>query len=63
MFEVLMTEEQKKLQEEVRDLVKSVPRQLILDMDADKITFPKEFLQEAGRRNLLGLRFPNQWGG
>ena len=63
MFEVLMTEEQKKLKEEVRDLVKSVPRQLILDMDADKISFPKEFLQEAGRRNLLGLRFPEQWGG
>jgi len=63
MFEVLMTEEQKKLRDEVRDLVKSVPRQLILDMDADKINFPKEFLEEAGRRNLLGLRFPVKWGG
>jgi len=63
MFEVLMTEEQKKLREEVRDLVKSFPRQLILDMDADKTKFPKEFLQEAGRRNLLGLRFPIKWGG
>ncbi len=63
MFEVLMTEKQKKLRDEVRDLVKSVPRQLILDMDADKISFPKEFLQEAGRRNLLGLRFPTEWGG
>jgi hypothetical protein len=63
MLEVLMTEEQKKLRDEVRDLVKSIPRQIILDMDADKISFPKEFLQEAGRRNLLGLRFPAQWGG
>jgi alkylation response protein AidB-like acyl-CoA dehydrogenase len=63
MFEVLMTEEQKQLREEVRDLVKSVPRQMILDMDADKISFPKEFLQEAGRHKLLGLRFPEQWGG
>ncbi|MBW1681906.1 MAG: acyl-CoA/acyl-ACP dehydrogenase [Deltaproteobacteria bacterium] len=63
MFEVLMTEEQKKLRDEVRDLVKSVPRQLILDMDADRISFPTEFLKEAGRRNLLGLRFPRKWGG
>jgi alkylation response protein AidB-like acyl-CoA dehydrogenase len=63
MLEVLMTKEQKELRDEVRDLVKSIPRQLILDMDADKISFPKEFLQEAGRRNLLGLRFPEQWGG
>ena len=43
MFEVLMTDDQKKLREEVRGLVKSVPRQMILDMDADKVTFPKEF--------------------
>ena len=58
-----MTEEQKRLREEVRDFVKSVPRQLILDMDADKVRFPKEFLVEAGRRNLLGLRFPPEYGG
>ena len=63
MLEVLMTEAQKQLRDEVRDLVKSIPRQIILDMDADKISFPKEFLQEAGRRNLLGLRFPVEWGG
>ncbi|MBU2548339.1 MAG: acyl-CoA/acyl-ACP dehydrogenase [Proteobacteria bacterium] len=63
MFEVLMTEEQKALREEIRDLVKSVPRQIILDMDADKISFPTEFLEEAGRRNLLGLRFSPEYGG
>ncbi len=63
MFEVLMTAEQKDLREEVRELVKSVPRQLILDMDAERVTFPKEFLIEAGRRNLLGLRFPRKYGG
>ena len=63
MFEVFMTEEQKRLREEVRGLVKSMPRQLLLDMDADKVRYPKEFLVEAGRRNLLGLRFPPQYGG
>ena len=36
---------------------------MILDMDKDKIQFPKEFLQEAGRRNLMGCRYPKQWGG
>ncbi|MFA5537514.1 MAG: acyl-CoA dehydrogenase family protein [Bacillota bacterium] len=63
MFDFLLTEEQKEFREEVRDLVKWVPRQMIMDMDADKIRFPKEFLQEAGRRNLLGCRFPKKWGG
>jgi len=63
MLEVFMTEERKKLREEVRDCVKSIPRQLLLDMDADKVRFPKEFLVEAGRRNLLGLRFAPEYGG
>ena len=63
MLEVFLTEEQKKLREEVRDFVKSIPRQLLLDMDADKVRFPKEFLVEAGKRNLLGLRFAPEYGG
>ena len=63
MLEVFLSEEQKKLREEVRDFVKSIPRQLLLDMDADKVRFPKEFLVEAGKRNLLGLRFAPEYGG
>ncbi len=61
--EVFMTAEDKLLQEKVRDFVRWVPRQLLLDMDADKVRYPKEFIQEAGKRNLLGLRFDKKWGG
>jgi len=63
VFEVFLTAEQKGLLKEVRDFVKWVPRQLILDMDDEKIKFPKEFIEEAGRRNLLALRAPKQYGG
>ncbi|MGA7677402.1 MAG: acyl-CoA dehydrogenase family protein [Dehalococcoidia bacterium] len=63
MLEVFLTEEQKKLKREVQNFVKSVPRQLILDMDADKVKFPYEFVREAGKRNLLGIRFPKKYGG
>ncbi|MGD0399492.1 MAG: acyl-CoA dehydrogenase family protein [Syntrophobacteraceae bacterium] len=63
MFDFLLSKEQVKLCDEVRELVKWVPRQMILDMDQDKLQFPKEFLTEAGRRNLLGCRYPEQWGG
>ena len=63
MLEVFLTEEQKKFKREVQDFVKSVPRQLILDMDADKVEFPYEFVREAGKRNLLGIRFPKKYGG
>jgi alkylation response protein AidB-like acyl-CoA dehydrogenase len=63
MFDFLLTKEQLALREEVRDLVRWVPRETILDMDRDRIRFPAEFLREAGRRGLLGVRYPRRWGG
>ncbi|MDH7479078.1 MAG: acyl-CoA dehydrogenase family protein [Syntrophomonadaceae bacterium] len=63
MFDFLMTPEQVALRDEAREMAKWVPRQYILDMDADRIKFPREFLQECGRRNLLGIRIPRQYGG
>ena len=63
MFDYIMTEEQKKLRDEARAFTKWVPKQLILDMDAEKIQFPHEYLAEAGRRNLLGIRLPKEYGG
>ena len=63
MYDFLLPEEIRKIRDEARDLVRWVPREMIIDMDADKIKFPKEFLQEAARRNLLGCRYPKKWGG
>jgi alkylation response protein AidB-like acyl-CoA dehydrogenase len=63
MYEFLLNDAQLGLLEEVRDLVRWVPRQMVLDMDADVIRFPRDFLREAGRRNLMGCRYPVRWGG
>jgi alkylation response protein AidB-like acyl-CoA dehydrogenase len=63
MIEALLTEEQRKLRDEVRGFVKWVPKQLLLDMDADKVRYPREYVVEAARRNLLGLRFSKEFGG
>lgn len=63
MFDFLLNEEQRKIRDEAREFIKTIPRQMILDMDNDNITFPEEFLREAGKRNLLGCRYPKQWGG
>jgi hypothetical protein len=63
MFEVFLTPEQRGLSKETRDLVKWVPRQLIIDMDDEKITFPKEWILESGKRNLLAVRVPKNYGG
>jgi len=63
MLDYLLSDKAKKLRDEIRDFVRWVPREMILDMDNDKIRFPKSFLQEAGKRNLLGCRYPKRWGG
>lgn len=63
MFDHLLDEEQRRARDAAREFVKATPRQLILDMDEEKIRFPKEWLREAGRRNLLGARQPVKWGG
>jgi len=63
MFDFLLNDSQRALRDEVRDLVRWVPREMILDMDRDRIQFPKDFLREAGRRGLLGVRYPRVFGG
>ncbi len=59
----LSTEEEIKLREEVKDFVRSVDPELLRKMDRNEIDYPFEFLHEAAKRNLLGLRFPEEYGG
>lgn len=64
VFDALLTPEQMKLRDEVRDFVRTeVPRSLLIDMDADRVRYPKEYVQKLAKRNLLGLRFPSKYGG
>lgn len=63
MFDYLLDEKALKLRDEIRSFVKTVPRQMLLDMDNDKISFPKEFLSECGKRNFFGCRYPVELGG
>ncbi|MFQ5891977.1 MAG: acyl-CoA dehydrogenase family protein, partial [Candidatus Methanofastidiosia archaeon] len=63
MFESMLSEKEKKLKDEVREFVKGVSKKLILDMDSERIKYPREFLRKAAKRNLLGLRFEKEYGG
>lgn len=64
MLDCLMTAQDKELREEVRTFVKEdIDKQLLWDMDEDKIRYPREFLEKAAARRLLGLRFPEKYGG
>ena len=63
MFDFIMTDQQMKLRDEAREFTRWVPRDMILAMDSETIQFPHEYLREAGKRNLLGIRIPRQYGG
>ncbi len=64
MHPKIYNEAQLKIQSEMRTFVKDdIPRQLLLDIDAEKIRYPREFIEKAAYKNLLGLRFPKEFGG
>ncbi len=64
MQDALLTDVRRELRDEVRAFVRDeVPRQLILDMDAGKVSYPREFLEAAALHRLLGLRFDEKYGG
>jgi len=64
MFGFLLTEEERALQNEVREFVKNdVPSKMIRDMDLSIIETGRPFIEMAAKKNLLGLRFPEEYGG
>ncbi len=63
MHDHLLTPEQRAVRDEARAFARDVPRRLLLDMDAERVRYPREYVKEAAARNLLGLRFPKEYGG
>ncbi|MFZ5915682.1 MAG: acyl-CoA dehydrogenase family protein [Chloroflexota bacterium] len=64
MFDFMLTETQRALRHEVRTFVRQqVPRQLILDMDADRVRYPRQYVENLAAHRLLGLRFSPEYGG
>ncbi|MGZ6276908.1 MAG: acyl-CoA dehydrogenase family protein, partial [Syntrophales bacterium] len=62
--DVFLTKEELALKQEVRDFVKNnVSPDLLKKMDRDEIRYPREYVKDLGNRNLLGLRFPQKYGG
>ncbi len=64
MFDVLLNEDERSIRDEVRRFVRDkVERELILAMDSKSKEYPYEFIKAAAKDNLLGLRFPKEYGG
>ena len=63
-YDVLMTDEDRSIQQEVRQFVRDeVPSDFVRAMDREEVKYPREFVQKLASRNLLGLRFDPRWGG
>ncbi len=64
MNDVLLSDEERGVRDEARAFVRdAVDPELLRRMDADEVRYPREYLEEAAARNLLGLRFDRRWGG
>jgi len=64
MFEEVITDDERKIRDEVRSFVRDkVDRDMILAMDGKQKEYPYEFIKAASKANLLGLRFPKEYGG
>ena len=62
--DVLLTPEEVAVRDEVREFIRTeVPADLLHRMDRDEITYPRQFVEALGERNLLGLRFSKEYGG
>lgn len=64
MPDAILTAGQRRLRDEARRFAREeVPRQLLLDMDADNVRYPRAYVQKLAAHRLLGLRFPEEFGG
>ena len=64
MSDTLLSTQQIQIRDEARRFARTgVSRQLLLDMDAEKLHYPRQYIENLATQHLLGLRFPTQWGG
>ncbi len=60
---VLLTKEEAMLRDEIKDFVRNIDPDYLRAMEAEEVDYPKEALKEMARRKILGLRFPQKYGG
>jgi hypothetical protein len=63
MYDYLLTDEGREFKQKAREFAAQIPRQLLLDMDAEKVQYPTDYVQNLAQAGLLGLRFPKRFGG
>ncbi|MCP3925884.1 MAG: acyl-CoA/acyl-ACP dehydrogenase [Desulfobacterales bacterium] len=60
----LLDSRAKEITAEVRSIVKNnIDSEYLKAMDRDEVKFPREIYETYGKHNILGLRFPKEYGG
>ena len=63
-FEFLLDSDARAVAAEAREMVKSeVDPEYLKAMDRDEVKFPREIYEKYAEHNLLGVRFPREYGG
>ncbi len=63
MEDFLLNDSERKIKYHARKTVKSIPHDLIRSIESEEKKFPREFIEINARENLLGLRYPESYGG
>jgi len=64
MFDYIISESEKAIRDETRAFVRDeVPHSLLRKMDQDEVQYPTEYVENLAKHNLIGLRFPEKYGG
>jgi alkylation response protein AidB-like acyl-CoA dehydrogenase len=64
MYDLFLTDEERAVRDEARAMVRDeIDAEYLRRMDRDEIKFPREIYDLYARHNLLGLRFPVEYGG
>lgn len=61
MEDILLDEKEKDIKYEARKIVNGIPHELIRDIEAENVEFPKSFIKAVA--GITGLRFPVKYGG
>jgi acyl-CoA dehydrogenase len=64
MSDYLLSLPQRSIRDEARMFAREkISRQFLLDLDAEKIHYPHEYIELLAEQKLIGIRFPTEWGG
>ena len=63
MLDVLLSDQEKEVKYKAREFVKTIPPSTLRKMDREEVQYPIDYIKSVAKENLLGLRFPVEYGG